>query len=285
MKLLRTAFVGALLVGGCGSDIYRWVDEDGKVHFGSAPPPEVITKAEETKVFSSAPRESINAKDMIYGLWIGRHNGKIIELDIPRGGQLVWREAREQGYTLRGGSISSFSGRPLISGNRMKITAQRRGSEEKQDLEFEIRPSDSEKVTLVNLSDGEVYQFFKNPRETRPLKAEEREIEGDWARVDHADGNKVTGWLRLGGGIFSQHRPSSADRITSKPSDGLMDANGHWRVEGDILHLEYRLGQREYASKMFGSDQWRIEEVDPRKLVLINTKKKEIMVFRRERTR
>lgn len=60
MKMLQLFFVGLLLVGQIGqaSELYRWVDKDGKVHYGDTP----VEDAEKLKI-STPETDAASAVD------------------------------------------------------------------------------------------------------------------------------------------------------------------------------------------------------------------------------
>ena len=88
--------------------VYRWVDDDGKVHFATTPPPQAAGREE--KVADSAPEVAEDlralARRLPSSLWKGERDGYQVKLAFHDNGYYV-----EQIGTASGRSVGSFVGK------------------------------------------------------------------------------------------------------------------------------------------------------------------------------
>ena len=78
----------------CYAEVYKWVDENGEVHYSNKPPPEI--EAETVKVPTETDDKPLKAPPYLRGYWEAKHDGKSIVLMIDDKGWFLLEKVRGQ---------------------------------------------------------------------------------------------------------------------------------------------------------------------------------------------
>lgn len=262
-----------LLVLLTGAKVYKWVDENGQVHFGTQPPPRQMEKVEDTGLGKTADSNpSTEVEEVIENRWWANTGSKVIQLQVA-----------SYGY-----SWSEYSGsqKPERHSGEWKLTYSSLALTSKTGVarKFAVKEARAYSLSLLDVSTEERFDFKRLREERYDLSGREEEISGDWAQVSAANSNQVIARLRLENGIFQRYYVSSrSELIDAHPNPNMVNARGQWRIVDDTLILEYIEAYEELWKLAASEQEWRIDSLDYRNLKLTHSATREVMHFRRKR--
>lgn len=228
-----------------GQSVYKWVDENGVVHFGARPPASAPGNREKQVEVVRQDRQKSNA-ELLVGSWWGRsRDGSVLNLTFYRGGSFVRVESRPETR-----SRIRVKGSYHLNNDGLVL-------EYEHSLRYEARFNEPQEFVVSSLDD----RLLKLSHERRPLVLKRLqstkatplsgEIYGKW--FDTNDRSEVFDFSHGRFKLLSRNGPH---RFETR-------AEGNWDWNDPVLQLEvvidYTRNQR-YSSDIY---QWRILKRHP----------------------
>jgi hypothetical protein len=238
------------------SEVYKWIDSDGNVHYSTSPPPEAYPRA--SRIAPSGiirEGERLPAAVTLGGEWRSYSDGIEQKLSLIGGATMKfsWSEARDDQRAERSKVKYRGSGQwgELNGVLRLRYEEDRwSGSPHVGEaVEFRIIDRSSTELTLAAV-DGRVYRFVK--ADAAGLGSPGR-LSGTWV-------HDVTGeQLRFQGQGFSLN--------VAPKQDWQPQVEGNWSLDGARLTLRY-VASTVAAYKAGDVDEYNLEYVDDVRLIL-----------------
>lgn len=254
-----------------GAKVYKWTDENGQVHFGTQPPPAKMQQAQSTR-YGSSSEKSAEAADIIQNKWYAKNNGEVIEFTVSNYGYQWAIHKDQQKPVYNPGKWELFPG---------KLTLNEKSGAIKN---FALKEVYEFKMVMVEYESEKRYTFNRLKDSRYHLSEKEELASGNWAEVSATDDTYIIARINFEDGQFTRYYTDYYDKsLSANPNPNHVKAQGNWKIEGDILELEYAGAFKDLLAKTSETERWNIEQLDPRNFRLSNHITGEKMVFKRKR--
>lgn len=226
MKKILVLF---LAVSFCmGSGVYRWVDENGTVHFGGTPPRERPAAVEQLRTSDGLKPPALDT--VIAGEWYSHWDDQLLQLTV--------RPAKGDTQTYQA-MFENAEGEKAVRRGDVSMTSQY--------ISFIQRPSDVEhrysysveSPTHIMLHDREREQYYslqKLSDSIADLDTQGRQIQGIWSEYD-LRGMRSEYLIEFRGNRFTRYR-ASRPGVYQPPNPNLKNTFGAWSMD-DALFLTF----------------------------------------------
>jgi hypothetical protein len=282
MKIVVTKLIVGFICVVClsGSKVFKWTDENGQVHFGSAPTPQNIKSAEETK-YSTKSNSPQSLEDVIYGIWYGSIGGQTIRFEVLEEGY-QWTKGSLGLVTL--GDFIPVSGSWKIEKNRLELIDKKSPSLNKS---FLVKKVKRYQMSFIDLKSKQKVTFYKMKPSRENLTEQEELLRGDWRRVRGPNNDKTVGyWSIKYGQISSYSQPQNnymGSMIHINHND--IETKGNWRIKGENVIIRNVVGFKHKTHKTGKTEVWKLDSLDHRNALLINRSSGERVFLKRKRTK
>ncbi len=260
-----------------GAGVYKWTDANGIVHYSSTPPPASQPVEKTGFTTSRSERTDHSLDEVLTGTWYAKRGNNLIQLYIstPRqdGRRYQWLE------TLRQSKVRDERGLLRSFEQRLELTLDQGGTRT-----LTVRDASPSLLTLADSDADEILRFRQVEPPRYKLNANESAMEGYWAEVAPRAPTQAIRKIRFENGHFERFSADRHERWSSPPNPNATIAKGNWRVEDDVVVLDYIQASKALADKALQEEQWRIEQLDGRNLILRQDMGSQRLHFVRERS-
>lgn len=243
----------ALLLGGlifwssasCGQNVYKWVDDDGVVHFGARPP--VSNNHKRPPAIETVVREGEQSNDeLIKGSWWGHaRSGALLNLIFEHGGHFRWLESypgRRSDTRLKGSYKLNNDGLVLEYGHSLRYETRYN-----EPQEFIVSELNDRTLRLIHERRPMVFKRLQS-RKVTPMSGE---IYGKWIYTE--DRGEIYDFTH---GRFRLLKQTSPHRFETM-------AEGNWDWTDPMLQLDVVVDYTRNQLYSGATYRWRVLDRGP----------------------
>lgn len=215
-----------------GADIYKWVDKNGKVHFGDRPSFEPDNQI--TKKFKSSTPSKLPLKEYIKRKWLGKFNNKSSSLKIGEHGFVLWQRGERLSRTRSKQGGYRSEGSWSLKGSELSLLIQSSGIDGLpigSKITLYIKTINNHQMVTVN-QDGNSIKWSTSSISTQKDMAENWSKNSTLIRKWYSP-DKTASLEILHSGIF--HKVKTVQSGSSSRSHRV---SGTWRLDNKLLVLE-----------------------------------------------
>ncbi|GAA3975450.1 DUF4124 domain-containing protein [Allohahella marinimesophila] len=249
-QLIKIVFALGLCSVLTGAKVYKWVDAQGQVHFGTQPPPAVLKEAEVSKVSVDTPK-IVRIEEVLEGRWYMLDGSLLHEL-VVYDTKVNWNEYEEK-------LERTARGEWQLTGPTLRIAGEKIPG---GTAAFTIKSVAAHEFTAYWEQTDRIHTFRKLADSRYELSSQEEMLNGDWAEVSASDLSKPVAKFRFDSGRFYTFPVVRKERVQNQVNINHVRAEGNWEIEEQTLVIRYFKAFGQFANRALTTERLAIKQMN-----------------------